>query len=75
MDSAFSWRDSPALGWDGSISPMGVMGGAGVGMAFIVPVSVLVKWFPDRRGLITGDSGGWIWHRCAGDGAGGSATD
>lgn len=32
----------------------GVMGGAGVGIGFIVPVSVLVKWFPDRRGLITG---------------------
>lgn len=32
----------------------GVMGGAGLGMGYIVPISVLVKWFPDRRGLITG---------------------
>jgi MFS transporter, OFA family, oxalate/formate antiporter len=32
----------------------GVIGGIGVGFAYIVPVSVLVKWFPDRRGLITG---------------------
>jgi MFS transporter, OFA family, oxalate/formate antiporter len=32
----------------------GVMGGIGLGMGFVVPVAVLVKWFPDRRGLITG---------------------
>ena len=32
----------------------GVIGGAGAGLSYIVPVSVLVKWFPDRRGLITG---------------------
>src|SRR5437016_6282417 len=30
------------------------MGGIGLGFAYIVPVAVLVKWFPDRRGLITG---------------------
>jgi OFA family oxalate/formate antiporter-like MFS transporter len=32
----------------------GVVGGIGLGFSYIVPVSVLVKWFPDRRGLITG---------------------
>jgi len=32
----------------------GVIGGIGVGFSYIVPVAVLVKWFPDRRGLITG---------------------
>ena len=32
----------------------GVMGGIGLGLGYIVPVAVLVKWFPDRRGLITG---------------------
>jgi OFA family oxalate/formate antiporter-like MFS transporter len=32
----------------------GVIGGTGVGLSYIVPVAVLVKWFPDRRGLITG---------------------
>lgn len=32
----------------------GVIGGAGLGLAYIVPVAVVVKWFPDRRGLITG---------------------
>jgi MFS transporter, OFA family, oxalate/formate antiporter len=32
----------------------GVIGGIGLGFSYIVPVAVLVKWFPDRRGLITG---------------------
>lgn len=32
----------------------GVLGGIGLGLAYIVPISVLVKWFPDRRGLMTG---------------------
>jgi OFA family oxalate/formate antiporter-like MFS transporter len=32
----------------------GVMGGVGLGLGYIVPVATLVKWFPDRRGLITG---------------------
>jgi OFA family oxalate/formate antiporter-like MFS transporter len=32
----------------------GVMGGIGLGMGYVVPVAVLVRWFPDRRGLITG---------------------
>src|SRR5258707_2491076 len=32
----------------------GVIGGIGLGFAYIVPVAVLVKWFPERRGLITG---------------------
>lgn len=32
----------------------GVVGGIGLGLAYIVPVAVLVRWFPDRRGLMTG---------------------
>ncbi len=32
----------------------GVIGGSGLGTGYIVPIAVLVKWFPDRRGLITG---------------------
>ena len=32
----------------------GFIGGLGLGLGYIVPVAVLVKWFPDRRGLITG---------------------
>lgn len=32
----------------------GVLGGIGLGLGYIAPVSTLVKWFPDRRGLATG---------------------
>ncbi len=32
----------------------GLIGGIGLGFGYIVPVAVLLKWFPDRRGLITG---------------------
>jgi MFS transporter, OFA family, oxalate/formate antiporter len=32
----------------------GLIGGIGLGLGYIVPVTVLVKWFPDLRGLITG---------------------
>ncbi len=36
--------------WIGS----GVIGGCGLGLGYISPVSTLIKWFPDRRGLATG---------------------
>ncbi|MFO1093318.1 MAG: OFA family MFS transporter [Planctomycetaceae bacterium] len=36
--------------WLGS----GVIGGIGLGLGYISPVSTLLKWFPDRRGLATG---------------------
>ncbi len=32
----------------------GVIGGAGIGLGYIVPIATLVKWFPDRRGFISG---------------------
>ncbi len=32
----------------------GVIGGVGLGLAYISPVSTLIKWFPDRRGMATG---------------------
>jgi MFS family permease len=32
----------------------GVLGGVGQGLGYITPVSTLIKWFPDRRGLATG---------------------
>jgi MFS family permease len=36
--------------WVGS----GVIGGLGLGLGYISPVSTLIKWFPDRRGMATG---------------------
>ena len=32
----------------------GVLAGAGIGLGYIVPIATLVKWFPDKRGVITG---------------------
>jgi MFS family permease len=32
----------------------GVLGGVGLGLGYISPVSTLIKWFPDRRGMATG---------------------
>ncbi len=36
--------------WIGS----GVIGGIGLGLGYISPVSTLIRWFPDRRGMATG---------------------
>ena len=36
--------------WVGS----GVIGGVGLGLGYISPVSTLIKWFPDKRGMATG---------------------
>ena len=33
---------------------LGVVGGIGLGLGYISPVSTLIKWFPDRRGMATG---------------------
>lgn len=60
--SAACWCGGMALGavgvllhqlwlfWIGA----GVIGGIGLGIGYITPVSTLIKWFPDRRGLATG---------------------
>jgi len=32
----------------------GLIGGLGLGLGYIVPLATLIKWFPDRRGMITG---------------------
>jgi MFS family permease len=33
---------------------LGVVAGAGIGLAYVCPIAALVKWFPDRKGAITG---------------------
>jgi OFA family oxalate/formate antiporter-like MFS transporter len=47
--------------WLGSRLPglylsYGVLGGLGVGFAYVTPIATVVKWFPDMRGLMTGVS-------------------
>ena len=32
----------------------GVIGGAGIGMGYVTPVATAAKWYPDRKGLVTG---------------------
>jgi MFS family permease len=33
---------------------IGILGGAGIGLAYVVPIAVGVKWFPDKKGMVTG---------------------
>ena len=33
---------------------IGVLGGAGIGLAYVVPIAVGMKWFPDKKGLVSG---------------------
>ncbi len=38
----------------GILIGVGLLGGAGIGLAYVCPIATCVKWFPDRKGLITG---------------------
>ena len=38
----------------GILLGVGVLGGAGIGLAYVCPIAALVKWFPDKKGMITG---------------------
>ncbi|MBU1694828.1 MAG: OFA family MFS transporter [Verrucomicrobia bacterium] len=38
----------------GILVGVGILGGAGIGLAYVCPIAALVKWFPDKKGLITG---------------------
>jgi MFS family permease len=44
------WLREAVVAWIG----MGIIAGIGCGLGYIAPVSTLVKWFPDRRGMATG---------------------
>jgi MFS family permease len=44
------WLHQSVVAWLG----MGIIAGIGCGLGYISPVSTLVKWFPDRRGMATG---------------------
>jgi OFA family oxalate/formate antiporter-like MFS transporter len=56
----------------GQIIFIGIIGGAGIGLTYVCPVAVGMKWFPDRKGLITGLAvagfgfGAVIWVKLAG---------
>jgi MFS family permease len=56
---------------------IGIIAGTGIGLAYVVPIAVCVKWFPDKKGLITGLAvagfgfGATIWVKLAGSWFGG----
>jgi MFS transporter, OFA family, oxalate/formate antiporter len=33
---------------------VGILGGAGIGFGYVVPIAVGMRWYPDKKGLITG---------------------
>ena len=45
---------NPAIGTAWLVFTYGIIGGAGIGFAYVCPIAALVKWFPDKKGLITG---------------------
>ena len=59
------------------LAAIGFISGAGIGLAYVVPIAVCVKWFPDKKGMITGIAvagfgfGATIWVKLAGSWFGG----
>ncbi|MHA2295378.1 MAG: L-lactate MFS transporter [Candidatus Hodarchaeales archaeon] len=49
-------QSEPFLGLIWVMLTYGIIGGAGIGLAYVCPIAALVKWFPDMKGLITGIS-------------------
>ncbi len=51
---------------------IGLIGGGGIGISYVVPIAVGIRWFPDKKGLISGVSvagfgfGAMIWVKLAG---------
>lgn len=45
---------SGGTGFWGVLIGVGVVGGAGIGIGYVVPIAVGMRWFPDRTGMITG---------------------
>lgn len=60
--AAFCWGGGYLLGSVGILTHQlwllylgyGVIGGCGLGLGYVSPVSTLIRWFPDRRGMATG---------------------
>jgi MFS family permease len=56
---------------------IGIIGGAGIGLGYVVPIAVGVKWFPDKKGMVSGLAvagfgfGATLWVKLAGSWFGG----
>lgn len=46
---ALHWKSLPWL-----YAGYGLLGGAGLGLGYVTPVATVAKWFPDKKGLVTG---------------------
>ena len=52
---------------------IGLVGGTGIGFAYVVPIAVGMRWFPDKKGMITGLAvagfgfGAMLWVKLAGE--------
>ncbi|MBN2101839.1 MAG: OFA family MFS transporter [Candidatus Aenigmarchaeota archaeon] len=55
----------------GLVVTIGLIGGAGIGFGYVCPIAALIKWFPDKRGLISGiavasfGAGAWVFAQLA----------
>jgi len=62
VTAAFLWGGGFLIGAEGIMTHQlwlvylgyGVFGGCGLGLGYVSPVSTLIRWFPDRRGMATG---------------------
>jgi MFS family permease len=62
VTAAFLWGGGFLIGGVGILTHQlwllyfgyGVLGGCGLGLGYVSPVSTLIRWFPDRRGMATG---------------------
>lgn len=56
----------------GHVITIGLLGGAGIGLAYVIPIAVGVRWFPDKKGMLTGLAvagfgfGALLWIKLAG---------
>ncbi|MBN2229718.1 MAG: OFA family MFS transporter [Candidatus Thorarchaeota archaeon] len=53
-DGLVSTTDDAFIGMLFLILTYGIIAGAGIGFAYVCPIAALVKWFPDKKGTITG---------------------
>jgi len=54
MLASFTGHFEPAKALSWLTLTYSVLGGLGIGTAYVCPIATCVKWFPDKRGLITG---------------------
>ncbi|MGE5235199.1 MAG: OFA family MFS transporter [Acidobacteriota bacterium] len=56
----------------GQLVTIGIIGGAGIGLAYVCPITVGIQWFPEKKGMITGIAvagfgfGALLWVKLAG---------